>query len=430
MSTSSLSAETATDRSTASSCVKKTSLGLIPRDWKVVCLDIVAKRGSGHTPDKEHPEYWGGPIKWISLADSDRLDQVYISETAQTVTPAGIAHSSAVVHPSGTVVLSRDAGIGKSAITTEEMAVSQHFMAWRCGPDLEKLFFYYWLQSKKSEFERIAAGNTIKTIGLPYFRLLEIPLPPLNEQRAISTALLDSDESLKAQDTLIAKKRAIKLATMQQLLGGRTRLPGFTSDWKTVSLASFGRTYGGLGGKTKDDFGRGDARYIPFLNIMNNVVLDPSFLEPVQVCEREHQNHVKKGDLFFNGSSETAEEVGMCSVLLEDVDNVYLNSFCFGFRFDDDATENGLFLAYYFRSSEGRRLLYAEAQGAIRYNLSKTRFLKLPFTLPNRDEQDAIVEVLSDMDAEIAALERRRDKTKSIKQGMMQQLLTGRTRLV
>ena len=112
---------------------KPSEAGLIPDEWNVVLLDSVAKRGSGHTPDKKHSEYWGGDIKWVSLQDSDRLDKLFISDTEAKITPAGIANSSANIHPAGTVVLSRDAGVGKSAIMASEMAVSQHFMAWRCG---------------------------------------------------------------------------------------------------------------------------------------------------------------------------------------------------------------------------------------------------------------------------------------------------------
>ena len=109
---------------------KRTDVGAIPEDWSVSLLDSVAVRGSGHTPDKKHPEYWDGSIPWISLADSPELDNGYIYETTSTITPAGIQNSSAVIHPPETVVLTRDAGVGKSAIMGQAMAVSQHFMAW------------------------------------------------------------------------------------------------------------------------------------------------------------------------------------------------------------------------------------------------------------------------------------------------------------
>src|SRR5439155_7065308 len=197
---------------------KQTDVGVIPNDWDVVLLDSVAKRGSGHTPDKAHPEYWRGTIKLISLQDSDRLDRLYIFDTAAKITPAGIANSSAKMHRKGTVVLSRDAGVGKSAIMKDDMAVSQHFMAWTCGPSLNNHFLYYWLRSNKSEFERIAMGNTIKTIGLSYFRQLVIPLPTKAEQEAIAEALRDADALIESLEHLLAKKRHLKQGAMQELL--------------------------------------------------------------------------------------------------------------------------------------------------------------------------------------------------------------------
>jgi type I restriction enzyme S subunit len=107
-----------------------------------------------------------------------------------------------------------------------------------------------------------------------------------------------------------------------------------------------------------------------------------------------------------------------------------LNSFCFGFRFHDNAEADGLFLAYYLRNSEGRELMKSLAQGSTRYNLSKVALLKAPLRLPLLPEQSAIADVLCDMDAELSALEARRDKTHALKQAMMQELFTGRTRLV
>jgi len=205
---------------------KQTEVGVVPEDWDVVLLDSVAKRGSGHTPDKKHPEYWGGDIKWVSLQDSDRLDRLYIYDTAAKITAEGIANSSATMHTAGTIVLSRDAGVGKSAIIRDNMAVSQHFMAWKCGPNLDNHFLYYWLQAKKSEFERIAMGNTIKTIGLPYFKQFVCPLPTKAEQEGIAEALSDADALIESLEQLIAKKRHLKQGVMQELLTGKRRLHG------------------------------------------------------------------------------------------------------------------------------------------------------------------------------------------------------------
>ncbi|TXI99688.1 MAG: restriction endonuclease subunit S, partial [Neisseriales bacterium] len=168
----------------------------------------------------------------------------------------------------------------------------------------------------------------------------------------------------------------------------------------------------------------------PFMNIMLNPIINTSYFDYVNIGSNEVQNKALKGDLFFNGSSETPEEVGMCSVLLEDIPNLYLNSFCFGFRLNKDSKENGLYLSYYFRSSEGRKLFYSMAQGATRYNLSKSNFNRMEVTLPKPAEQVEIANILTDMDAEISSLETKLDKYRKIKLGMMQNLLTGRIRLI
>jgi len=238
------------------------------------------------------------------------------------------------------------------------------------------------------------------------------------------------DALLGGLDRLIAKKRDLKQAAMQQLLTGQTRLPGFHGEWEVKTLGDLGSTYGGLAGKTKADFGVGPGRYITFMNVMTNTVVDCDSFERVNVAPTESQNRVKKGDLLFNSSSETPEEVAMCAVLTDDVPDLFLNSFCFGFRFHVGAMADRLFLAYYLRSKEGRELMKSLAQGSTRYNLSKVAFLTLPLRLPPPPEQAAIAVVLSDIDAELAALEARRDKTRDLKQAMMQELLTGKTRLV
>lgn len=259
---------------------------------------------------------------------------------------------------------------------------------------------------------------------------IQVPLPPLHEQSAIATALSDVDALLATLDQVIAKKRDLKQAAMQQLLTGKTRLPGFCGEWQEKTLGELGATYGGLTGKTKSDFGVGAAKYITFMNVMTNAVIDCAAFEQVTVSASETQNRVLRGDLLFNGSSETPEEVAFCSLMAEEVPDLYLNSFCFGFRLFDDQQVDGLFLTYYIRANPGREMMKSLAQGSTRYNLSKTALREASILLPLKDEQVAIAEVLSGMDVELIALEARRNKTRNIKQAMMQELLTGKTRLV
>ncbi|MBA1245066.1 restriction endonuclease subunit S [Pseudomonas japonica] len=188
-------------------------------DWTEVRLEELAKRGSGHTPSKAHPEYYGGGIKWVSLADSKRLDAGLIDETETEISSVGIKNSSAVLHPAGSVLLSRDAGVGKSAVMGLDMAVSQHFIVWTCKPDrLYNWFLYYTLQHKKPLFEGIASGSTIKTIGLPFFINMRLALPTLPEQKMIADCLASLDFRITIQAQRVDALRSHKKGLMQQLL--------------------------------------------------------------------------------------------------------------------------------------------------------------------------------------------------------------------
>lgn len=196
---------------------QETELGFIPKEWEISLLDDIATRGSGHTPNKNVPSYWNGGIKWVSLADSSKLDQIHISETDKEISYLGIQNSSAVMHSKGTVILSRDAGIGKSAILTDDMAVSQHFMAWKCSKRLNNYFLYYWLQKDKPVFENIAIGSTIKTIGLPFFKTYKIAVPSINEQEKISAILLNADNYLSDEINKLNKLENVKIGLLKDL---------------------------------------------------------------------------------------------------------------------------------------------------------------------------------------------------------------------
>jgi type I restriction enzyme S subunit len=409
---------------------KQTVAGFIPEDWECARISDVAKLESGHTPSKREASYWNGSIPWVSLFDTEGLQGKEIFETAKMVTEEGINNSSARILPKGTVVFSRTATVGKTTVMGCEMATSQDFANYICGPKLHNHFLVFLFRNMGRTWKSLMAGSIHNTIYMPVFKALQIILPPLHEQRAIATALSDVDALLGALERLIAKKRDLKQAAMQQLLTGNIRLPGFDGEWEFKALGDLGSTFGGLTGKTKADFGEGSGRYITFMNVMNNVVINCDAFERVKVSPTESQNRVMKGDLLFNGSSETPEEVALCSVLAEDVPNLFLNSFCFGFRFREAVETDGLFLAYYLRSKLGREMMKSLAQGSTRYNLSKVALLKSLLLLPRISEQKAIAAVLSDMDAELASLEQRIAKTRTLKQGMMQELLTGRTRLL
>ena len=187
-------------------------------DWAEKKLETLAKRGSGHTPNKQFPEYYNGGINWVSLSDSKKLDNGYIYETNIQISMSGVKNSSAVLHPAGTVILSRDAGVGKSAVLNSEMAVSQHFIAWVCDESLfSNWFLYYILQILKPVFENIAVGSTIKTIGIPFFKELRIAIPLISEQKKIAETLLSVDRLIQQLSDKIEKLQLHKKGLMQGL---------------------------------------------------------------------------------------------------------------------------------------------------------------------------------------------------------------------
>lgn len=203
----------------------------------------------------------------------------------------------------------------------------------------------------------------------------------------------------------------------------------YPSDWKITSIDKLGKCYSGLSGKSADDFGTGSAYYITFLNVLKNIKVDMDALEKVSVSSGENQNAVKKGDLFFNTSSETPDEVGMCAVLLSDLNNVYLNSFCFGFRLYNTSVLSPLFASYFFNSIYGRRLMSLYAQGSTRYNLSKSSFIKMEIPVPSIKEQQAIAATLSYFDEHIDNLTELIEKKKAIRDGALNDLISGKARL-
>ncbi|WP_202145831.1 restriction endonuclease subunit S [Helicobacter pylori] len=200
------------------------------------------------------------------------------------------------------------------------------------------------------------------------------------------------------------------------------------SNWQRVRLGDIGITISGLVGKTKQDFINGNAKYITFLNVLNNVIIDTSILENVKIYPNEKQNSFKKYDLFFNTSSETPKEVGMCAVLLDDIDQVFLNSFCFGFRIFDKAVDS-LFLSYLINSEIGRKAFENLAQGSTRYNLSKSGFNNVCLFLPPLNEQNAIANILSALDRYLYSLDALILKKESVKKALSFELLSQRKRL-
>lgn len=408
---------------------KQTEVGVIPEDWDAVSICSVARLESGHTPSKRVPAYWDGPIPWVSLHDSEGLDELRIESTEQTVSQEGIDNSSARILPEGTVVFSRTATVGKCTILACPMATSQDFANYICGPELYNEFLVYLFRSMSRRWKNLMAGSIHNTIYMPVFQTLKIPLPPISEQRSIAEALGDADARIAALEALIAKKRDLKQATMQQLLTGKNRLPGFSKNWNDVPLGDLFIFKNGLN-KAKEFFGHGSP-IINYMDVFGSAGIKAhEVLGKVSVTTDEIRTYgAQKGDVFFTRTSETTDEIGISSVLLETVPNCVFSGFVLRARPKNQMLEDQ-FKQYCFSSRHVRDQIIASASYTTRALTNGRNLSSVRMAIPETDEQIAIAEVLSDMDDEITALEAEAEKARAIKQGMTQILLTGKTRLV
>lgn len=220
-----------------------------------------------------------------------------------------------------------------------------------------------------------------------------------------------------------AHNKTMKRKTKQELKP-KLRFPEFRDEpeWNMKRLGEQGEFLSSLTGKSGKDFGTGTARFITYMNVFQNTFTDATDLRAVDVRDGESQNAVAKGDVFLTVSSETPEDVGMSSVLTEEIENCYLNSFCTLFRFHRNTKPHPIFVGYLLRQSVARKHLSRRAQGSTRFNLSKGIFKDLPLLLPSPDEQQRIADCLTSLDELIAAHGRKLDALKAHKNGLMQNL--------
>lgn len=262
--------------------------------------------------------------------------------------------------------------------------------------------------------------------------MLPIPKPPITEQRAIATALSEVESLLDSLNRLIAKKRDLKQAAMQQLLTGKTRLPGFADEWELKRLGDH-VTFLRNGVNSRAELTLDDpVKYLHYGDIHSctSVMLDPASLPSLPSCKAKTLERLRDGDLVFADASEDLVGVSK-SVEISNLGDAELVAglHTIAARFDKAVLADG-FKAYLqfcpAFSSHLRRL----AAGTKVYATNRSHIASVEMRLPGIKEQEAIAAAFNDMDAEIAALEQRRNKTKDIKQAMMQELLTGKTRLV
>ncbi len=294
------------------------------------------------------------------------------------------------------------------------------------GIDVTNSFLYYIVQS--DYFIGLANQSSGSKMPRADWNIIEnsiffIPQKP--EQQKIASFLTAIDTKI---DQLTRKKELLeqyKKGVMQKIFSQELR---FKADggsefpkWEEKKLGNIGTTYNGLTGKVADDFGEGKP-YIQYKQIFDSSKIDLSKCGYVKINQTDKQNLAKYGDIFFTTSSETPNEVGYSSVLLDDMNEIYLNSFCFGYRPNLLTELNPTFAQYLFRSFDFRKEIIKLAQGSTRYNISKIELMKFKIKLPKHDEQTKIANFLSSIDKKIELISKEIEKAKEFKKGLLQQM--------
>lgn len=404
---------------------KQTEVGVIPEDWDTGVLeDLAVKVGSGITPRGGEKVYKkeGRPflrsqnVGWGNLL----LDDIaFIDEEMHSL------FSTTEINLDDVLLNITGASIGRCAIADYRLKggnVNQHVCIIRA--DANKLlphFLNLFLLSVKGQrqIDSFQAGGNRQGLNFGQIKSFRLALPPLPEQRAIAAALSDVDALLTALDALIAKKRLIKQGAMQELLRPK-------DEWITIKLGGLGTFLKGSGIK-KDESLSGPlacVRYGEIYTRHNDYIRN--FYSWISPAVAATARRLKTGDVLFAGSGETKEEIGKCVAFVNDIE-AYAGGDVVILR---PERANSLFLGYYLNTESIKRQKASRGQGDAVVHISATSLANIELILPPIEDQNSITANLSDMDAEITALEQRREKTRRLKQGMMQELLTGKTRLV
>ncbi|MDN0189367.1 restriction endonuclease subunit S [Staphylococcus arlettae] len=254
---------------------------------------------------------------------------------------------------------------------------------------------------------------------------LSINFPEINEQQKIGDFFSKLDRQIELEEQKLEKLEEQKKGYMQQIFSQQLRFKDENGNdypgWKEYVLGETGNTYSGLSSKTKEDFGYGDSYFITYMNVFKNTIAKANMTEKVNIQENEKQNKVNYKDILFTTSSEVPEETGMSSIWLYKENNVYLNSFCFGFHVTCDDIEP-IYLTRFLRSEKMRKQITILSQGSTRFNISKKEVMKLKIDVPNLEEQTKIVNFLSEYDSLIENQSSKIELLKERKQGFLQKM--------
>jgi type I restriction enzyme S subunit len=382
---------------------KMTEVGVIPEDWEVCRIGDIANVTRGASPRPIDSPIWfddSSLVGWVRISDVTRSSK-FLEETTQKLSMLGIKQSRFVKQNS--LIMSICATVGRPILTKIDVCIHDGFVVFS-NLDLEEEYLYYLLLSIEKDWSKNGQIGSQMNLNTELINSTLIPIPKnRREQRSIAQVLSDTDELINALDKLIAKKRDIKKAVMQELLTGKTRLPGFSGEWEVKRLGDL----------------------LDYEQPTNYLVKDAKYSDTNSIPV------LTAGKTFILGY--TDEDFG----IFQDLPVIIFDDFTTASRYVDfpfKVKSSAMKMLKAKTTQINLRLVY-ELMQMIDFPIAdhKRHWIKqyqnIEIVIPHPAEQQAIAQILSDIDSEITALEQRRDKMKAIKQGKMQELLTGRIRL-
>lgn len=385
---------------------KDTEVGKIPEDWEVNIIDRIAviTTGSQNTQDNELN---GGYPFYVRSQQVERINK-WIFDTEGVVTAGDGVGTGKVFH-----YVNGKFGLHQRCYLIHEFSSQMNVL------------FFYWIFSNNF-YERVhsmTAKSSVDSVRREMIANMQIPIPPLSEQNRIATALSNVDALISGLDKLIEKKRVIKQGAMQQLLTGNKRLKGFSEPWVKVKLGEISSIYDGTH-QTPHYVDSG----IPFYSVEN--VTANNFVHTKYISEEEHlllssRIRIEQGDILMTRIG----SIGKCRYVDWKPNASFYVSLAL-IKCSDSV--DARFVSYYSNSKQFKKEIEMRSLFmAIPQKINLGPIADIVIVIPSQKiEQAAIASVLSSMDNEISALEAKKAKYEQIKQGMMQQLLTGKIRLV
>lgn len=398
---------------------------MVPEGWKLSTIEDISSVSSGGTPSRKNTEYWGGDIPWATTAEV-QFKTIY--DTTEKITKNGLNNSSAKLYPINTILMAMY-GQGKTrgqvAKLGIEASTNQACAAIILDVNYDVDYYYQFLISRYKHIREMSNSGGQENLSGGIVKSIQVPIPPLSEQKKIAKILSTWDKAITATGQLLKNSQQQKKALMQQLLTGKKRLPGFKRDWSSQRLSDiFTRV---------TERNNGQSTNVVTISAQHGLIRQEEFFKKSVASDiLDNYYLLRRGQFAYNKSYSNGYPMGAIKRLNRYDDGV-VTSLYICFDIQNKSKVCPAFMEQYFESGLlNRGLTRVAAEGGRAHGLLNVKpadFMGLTIIVPRIDEQQAIAKMLTASDHEVESIQQQLASLKQEKQALMQQLLTGKRRV-